>query len=124
MADLARTLVQRAGELADVPRFRHVCPCGRSKPCQLAMVRLDAAQYFKNADVQRARYAVRRLLRLLHRTTGCNAIRIATSGPAVGKLVRVSHDQKLLSDTVRFSDIRAAFAYAAADSLMAVGDAL
>eukprot|EP00969_Alexandrium_andersonii_P032646 1425467-Alexandrium_andersonii.AAC.1 len=73
MAELASTLVARMRKLADVPRFRARCPCGKGKTCQLAMVRLDAAQYFKNADIGRARQAVRALLRRLRKATACNA---------------------------------------------------
>eukprot|EP00969_Alexandrium_andersonii_P186589 8244229-Alexandrium_andersonii.AAC.1 len=77
MAEIARTLVERVQALADLPRFRAQCPCGKGKLCQLAVVRLDAAQYFKNADVGRARKAVRRLLRHLRRSTGCNAVQMS-----------------------------------------------
>eukprot|EP00969_Alexandrium_andersonii_P371016 15478564-Alexandrium_andersonii.AAC.1 len=57
MADLAPQLVERTRGLAMPEAFRTRCPCGRGEPHQLSVVRLDATQYFKNADTRRAQRA-------------------------------------------------------------------
>eukprot|EP00969_Alexandrium_andersonii_P321020 14185547-Alexandrium_andersonii.AAC.1 len=62
MADLAPELVRRVRQLSFPEQAWARCPCGAPKLEPLTVVRRDAAQYFKNADVGRAQRAVDSLL--------------------------------------------------------------
>eukprot|EP00969_Alexandrium_andersonii_P362437 15459706-Alexandrium_andersonii.AAC.1 len=74
---MAEQLSRRVQALAFPPEAERHCPaCGRFKPQPLAMVRLDAAQYFKNANFARGRDSVARLLEGLQKDRGVNAVEL------------------------------------------------
>ena len=85
-------------------------------------MRLDAAQYFKNADVRRGCGAVARLLRYLQETRGANAVELRDSKRSRGRLCTRNPQQKPSRRIVEFSEIRSAFEYAARDCGMLVGN--
>eukprot|EP00969_Alexandrium_andersonii_P197181 8711522-Alexandrium_andersonii.AAC.1 len=85
------------------------------------MVRLDAAQYFKNANLARGRDSVARLLEGLQKDRGVNAVKLLHPTKALGQLVRVASSSAGSRAVIRFSEIARAFDHATHDKEMLLG---
>eukprot|EP00969_Alexandrium_andersonii_P226413 9998322-Alexandrium_andersonii.AAC.1 len=69
------------------------------------MVRLDAAQYFKNANLARGRDSVAKLLEGLQRDRGVNAVRLQHPTRSLGQLTRVADGAAGSRTVILFSEI-------------------
>eukprot|EP00969_Alexandrium_andersonii_P171240 7569577-Alexandrium_andersonii.AAC.1 len=71
-ADLSTVLQQRVAALAFPPEVAQWCPCGAFRPQPLTLLRVDAAQFFKSANLDRGRANVRPMLARLRSSRGVN----------------------------------------------------
>jgi len=70
--DVQEVLQSRHRRLKRIPAFDHVCRCGRAKPCT-SMLKVDAAQFFKQADLARGLERIHLLLQRVQCSTKFNA---------------------------------------------------
>ena len=59
--DVGRVLELRLQKLRSFPQFETRCPCGKPKGL-LSVVKLDAAQFFRAADLERGVARIKQLL--------------------------------------------------------------
>ena len=120
-ADLGLELARRVARLACPTATQHHCPCGRWKQHQCSLVRLDAAQYFKDADLGRALKALRTLVREAA-ARGYNAVSLQRRPGSTGRLAKVATEGRLPRSIVTLSDIQRGFQAARLDTSMLVGN--
>eukprot|EP00969_Alexandrium_andersonii_P229178 10121040-Alexandrium_andersonii.AAC.1 len=73
------------------------------------MVRLDAARYFKNANLARGRDSVAKLWAGLQQDRGVNAVRLQHPTLSIGQLIRVADGSTGSRMVILFSEIAQAF---------------
>ena len=86
MVDLKHVLVQRLKTLRQPPQFSNVCPCGKQKSAPRTLVKVDAAQFFKAADLTRGLSRITMLLNKVERELGYDAVAVRRSAKCVGFL--------------------------------------
>eukprot|EP00969_Alexandrium_andersonii_P000636 27270-Alexandrium_andersonii.AAC.1 len=84
------------------------------------MVRVDAAQFFKAANLQRGRHHAHMLLQHIRRSKGADALRLLRPTKAQGKLVRAAAGSASRA-VITFKEIENAFLYATHDTEMVLG---
>ena len=107
-ADLKQTILQRVAALRCLPQFEKQCPCGRSKSRMLQVVKLDAAQFFKAASVDRGISCVNKMLDRVEANTSKNAVAIYRLPHVKGNLYRDKKHASSHIQVVSFDDIRRA----------------
>ena len=118
---LAQEARERLGRLQQPAAYRYHCPCGRWKPSSLQLVRMDAAQYFKNACLPRGIQHVAELLQGITADTGCDAVKLEPGPRTRGRLCRTDPRARPSRALVTFTEIQDAFRYAQRDSVMEIG---
>ena len=99
------------------------CPCGNLRQHSISIIRIDAAQFFKSASVERGVQRVRSFLYRLEQKQGVKAVAVKKGKKASGFLVKKNHrHSKHESRLVPFCDIVSGISYASKDKLFCVGD--
>ena len=104
-SNLTSELHARTSQLCVDEKFVRCCPCGRKKPFLTSFAKVDAAQFFKQASMERGTKRIRRLLERTFRRTGFDAICVSKAGGAHGYLCRSTQKDTMLHRVVTFDDI-------------------
>ena len=78
-------MAYRLNKLQADPDHVHKCPCGKDK-LPICAAKIDAAQFFKAASINRVVFKINRFLDRLQQKTGKDAIAISRSQRAEGFL--------------------------------------
>ena len=119
---ISEEVAVRLDMLINDPRYKDCCPCGRSKSHCVSFVRVDAAQFFKNASTTRGIRRTRAFLNRLEDTTGFSGVAVRKSLRASGNLSNGANITKRTHTFCSFDNIYCGIQYAAADTLFTVGD--
>jgi len=99
------------------------CPCGKKRAHTISIIRIDAAQFFKSASVDRGVRRVKTFLTRLEHKQGVKAVAVKKGKKASGFLIKKIHRcSKMESRVVPFANIVAGINYASKDKLFCVGE--
>ena len=119
LSKVAYVAHERFQKLCVVDEFVHCCPCGKSKD-PISAIRVDAAQFFKNASVGRGVKKSATFLARLQFRTKFNGILVRRSKKAFGYLGKPSQAKGKAYDFVYFDDIIKGLRYAASDTFFCI----
>ena len=122
-SEIGRILDVRFQQLEFDARFTHICPCGKSKNL-ISQIKLDAAQFFKQADICRGVRRIRELLNRVTRQTGLKAIAVSRSQRVSGHLCKASRKSDRAVKVVHFNHINKVLDYILEDRFFTLGDTI
>jgi hypothetical protein len=94
--------------LLDSPEHQHQCVCGKPKEA-ISLAKVDASQYFKNADITRGIDRICLLLDRVQNKTGFNAVAILHGQKMQGHLCKTNKRSDNAFRIVTFSDMKSRF---------------
>lgn len=122
-SELAFVLHSRTNDLIAPTEFSRRCPCGQHKQAHLNYIKVDAAQFFKNANMSRGVARIQQLLALHSKRSNLRHVAVSKYGKAHGYLCKAKHDSQAYR-IIAFSDIEAFLQYSLRDRFFLVGDAV
>ena len=114
-------LNQKVQQLCTLSDFRLTCVCGAKKDSELQVAKLDAAQFFKNASVQRAIEKIKDLIGQVKMETGLSAIAVKKKPGKGAKLVKKSFISDSQCDVMKFKDIKRILRFVKRDKFFTIG---
>ena len=102
---LATAVHDRVNALRVDPEHSMQCPCGAKKSSVVEMAKVDAAQFFKSASMERGCKRTHGLLVRVHKRTNCNAVAVFKGTKAKGALVRSTIRNTRKKHIILFDDI-------------------
>ena len=98
-------LKERVAHLKGHADCKIVCPCGKKKGNELSLIKIDAAQFFKAASLERGLERVRSLLTRVEQQ-GYDAVAVRKSARCAGFLCKSIRASDQSAQVVPFSVIR------------------
>ena len=98
----------------------HCCPCGQKKENELSLIKIDAAQFFKAASLERGLARVQSLLQRVEEK-GYDAVSVRKSARCAGQLCKSTKSTDQASQVVAFSTIRNTLKFILHDRYFSVG---
>ena len=123
-SQLKAVLEKRVAGLKRHVKYTKCCPCGCNKPEEMSMIKIDAAQFFKSASLERGLRRVADLLRRVESKFGCNAVAIKKSARVEGHLCRSNRRSDCTHRVLSFDDIRCTLDFIGKERYFTVGDVI
>ena len=119
-SQLKPVLKERVAHLKGHADCKIVCPCGKKKGNELSLIKIDAAQFFKAASLERGLERVRSLLTRVEQQ-GYDAVAVRKSARCAGFLCKSIRASDQSAQVVPFSVIRDTLSFIYHDRYFTVG---
>ena len=121
--DLATNLKSKVDNLVVVDEYKWLrMNCKQPKKRVLTMIKIDAAQFFKEANPQRGMSRTRILFSRIEKSTGFNAVRVRRDKKACGSLCKAGDKKTPGTSIVTFEEILQAFTFVLKEDSFLLGN--